>query len=1026
MNNAQASILRAVFLLEISLFATLRMAALDPHTLISQYGHTVWRAQDGFISEGNSITQTTDGYIWIVEGHTLFRFDGVKFSRWTPPNNQSLPTTLVNVVLGARDGSLWIGTSGGLSHWRDGRLTNYETTPESPGIYKILQDHAGRIWVSRYRINDGMGSLCWAKEIALECYGEKQGNPADYAMDVTEDSKGNIWFGGRALYKWHEGSFVTYFNEQARNQTGDGVDVVAAAPSGEVWAGFDGTGPRAGIQYFLNGKWASYIVPGFDGRNFNAGALFVDSRKTLWIGTNSNGLYHIHHGWADHYGSADGLSNDHVNAIYEDREGNLWVGIDGGIDLFRDNAVIDYSKPQGLTGSDVTSVLAPGGAVWVGARTGLNLIPTGTFSPIRSQKIPGHYVAAMFVDSRGQVWLGADDGVFVYKNGRYAEVRWPNGTPHEQASAFAEDRAGNLWALMHDDSGPGNTHLLMIQDQHVRQDLSLGSDRSSYLGGDRQAGIWVLSFDGKLTHYIDGRAQESVQLGQAYGTYGLEVDAHNTIWVGANTGLYRWSDGHLTLLSPKNGLPCSRVYSFIQDDQGSLWLRTECGILRITADEWKRWLKHPEGKVSFETFKALDGVYSNQTPNLTQPSVAKSRDGRLWFVAGDSVEMVNPDRPTNAIPPPVHIEEVIADHKRYDSLDKVAVPHLRNELEIDYTALSYKIPQKVLFRYKLEGHDIEWNDVGTRREAFYTDLPPRKYRFRVIACNNDGVWNEAGASLDFSILPAWYQTAWFRALCAAAFLLLLWLAYQLRLRQLQHQFNIGLEAQVNERMRIARELHDTLLQSLQAAVFQFQAARRLLLRNADNAMAVVDEAIQAAEGGIKEGRTAIGDLRPEPVAQRSLSELLNATGRELAEAHKLKGYAPSYQVLVEGRQQALSPMLQDEIYRISREVIRNAFLHAVASHIEVEIRYDQDQLRLRIRDDGKGIDPRILEAGGASGHFGIPGMRERALRIGSRLEFWSQEGAGTEVQFTVPASMAYPKRRDGHQFRFFRTAGRDE
>jgi signal transduction histidine kinase len=308
----------------------------------------------------------------------------------------------------------------------------------------------------------------------------------------------------------------------------------------------------------------------------------------------------------------------------------------------------------------------------------------------------------------------------------------------------------------------------------------------------------------------------------------------------------------------------------------------------------------------------------------------------------------------------------------------------------------------------------------------YSNLAPRHYTFRVIACNSSGMWNEAGATLDFFIVPAYYQTAWFRALCVVAFFVALWALYQLRLLQIQRQFATGLETRVGERLRIARELHDTMLQSFQGAAFQFQAARKLLLRKTDNAMQAVDDAIVAAEVAIEEGRSAIRDLRPEPAAQRNLSELLDAAGRELATAYELNGQAPSYRVLVEGKQQGLSPMLQDEVYRISREVIRNAFAHAIASHIEVEIRYDDDQLRLRVRDDGKGIDPKILEAGGQSGHFGIPGMRERAQRIGAHLDFWSEVGAGTEVELTVPSSMAYQKRRNGHRFRLFQRAGKDE
>jgi len=296
----------------------------------------------------------------------------------------------------------------------------------------------------------------------------------------------------------------------------------------------------------------------------------------------------------------------------------------------------------------------------------------------------------------------------------------------------------------------------------------------------------------------------------------------------------------------------------------------------------------------------------------------------------------------------------------------------------------------------------------------------------VIASNSSGLWNGTESAIAVDVLPAVWQTWWFRsalvvlAVCGAL------LFYRLRLLQLKHQFNLRFEERVAERTRIARELHDTLLQSFQGIAFQLQAARKLLLRKADNATAVLDEAILGTEEAIQEGRSAIRDLRPEPAAQRNLSELLDAVGRELATAQELNGQAPTYRVLVEGKQKNVSPMLQDEVYRISREVIRNAFAHAAANHIEVEIRYDQDQLRLRVRDDGKGIDPKVLRAGGQPGHFGIPGMRERAQRIGAHLDFWSELGAGAEVELTVPASLAYQTPRGGHRSRLFRWMGRHE
>jgi len=426
-----------------------------------------------------------------------------------------------------------------------------------------------------------------------------------------------------------------------------------------------------------------------------------------------------------------------------------------------------------------------------------------------------------------------------------------------------------------------------------------------------------------------------------------------------------------------------------------------------------------------------DGVTSQAIPYYYRPQVTESLDGKLWFVNLDGVSTYDPRHlPFNKLPPPVHIEQITADRKTYDSASYengyVSLPARVRDLAIDYTALSFVAPEKVHFRFKLEGQDTDWREVINSRHVEYSNLAPKRYRFLVKASNNSGVWNETGAFLDFSIAPAYYQTTWFRSVCMAVFLVLLWGMYRFRVQQLHHQFAIGLEARVNERTRIARELHDTLLQSFQGVAFQLQAARNLLVRKSDNAEGALDEAVVAAEEAIKEGRSAIRDLRPEQAAHRDLPQLLNDVGRELAAIREMDAHVPSYRMVVEGKQEELSPMLQDEIYRISREVIRNAFTHAIAANVEVEIRYDKDQLRLRIRDDGKGIDPRVLEGDGPSGHYGIPGMRERAQRIGAQLEFWSEMGAGTEVQLTVPASIAYQKRRSGHRFRLIGRAGKDE
>jgi Signal transduction histidine kinase len=384
----------------------------------------------------------------------------------------------------------------------------------------------------------------------------------------------------------------------------------------------------------------------------------------------------------------------------------------------------------------------------------------------------------------------------------------------------------------------------------------------------------------------------------------------------------------------------------------------------------------------------------------------------LWFVQSGGVSVIDPRRlPFNNLPPPVHIEKVSADDKDYEISNGMQLPAGVRNLAIDYTALSFVVPEKVHFRYKLEGQNRNWREVVNDREIQYTNLAPGTYRFRVLACNSSGVWNEQGASLEFVILPMWYQTNWFRALCAATFLALLWALYQLRLRQLARQFNMRLEERVGERTRIARDLHDTLLQSFHGVMLHFQTGINQLPERPGEAQKTLEKAMHQAKHAIVEGREAIQGLRSSVVETNDLAMAMRTLGEQLA----ADSNSTAFQVHMEGTSRDLHPILRDEVYRITGEGIRNAFRHADAKQIEVEIHYDDRRLRVRVRDDGKGIDPKLLSDDGREGHFGLRGMRERAKLIGGKLTVWSELDAGTELELSIPAARAYTTATDGQQ-----------
>ena len=420
------------------------------------------------------------------------------------------------------------------------------------------------------------------------------------------------------------------------------------------------------------------------------------------------------------------------------------------------------------------------------------------------------------------------------------------------------------------------------------------------------------------------------------------------------------------------------------------------------------WAASPNRTIQAEVFDSSDGIRgrANGTAGYS-PQVAKSMDGKLWFATDEGASVVDPRHlPFNKLPPPVHIEQVTADRKTYEASSQLRLPPLVRDLQIDYTALSFVAPEKVRFRYKLEGRDRNWQDAGNRRQAFYNDLSPRNYRFRVAASNNSGVWNETGASFDFAIAPAYYQNIWFQASCVAAFLGLVWALYRYRLHQVAREFNVRLEERVGERVRIARELHDTLLQTVQGFMLRLQVVNEMLPPG--KAKEELEETLEVGDQAIIEGRDTVHDLRSQLTTK--LPSAVRALGDELA-----SGSSATFRLVVEGPVLNLNPIVRDELYRIAREALRNAFAHAKAKHIEAEITYDHWLFRLRIRDDGEGIPAEILDEG-RSGHFGLAGMRERAKQIGWKLTIWSGAGAGTEIDVIVAGSVAYAKPPVGSRF----------
>jgi signal transduction histidine kinase/streptogramin lyase len=659
---------------------------------------------------------------------------------------------------------------------------------------------------------------------------------------------------------------------------------------------------------------------------------------------------------------------------------------------------------EGLGNDEALGVLASrDGAIWVANKGSLDHIDKeGAVSSIRWGKgLPGDQVTAMLEDRAGNLWMGVYDGLYLFENGRFRRIPEPDHQPLGLVLAMTEDADGNIWAFC---SGKSRK-LIRIRDSQVREEFPTSQVPLGRIAADPQKGIWIgPRSGGSLVLFRDG-VQKNFPTGSPANlrTNHLIAQSDGSVLAALDDGLVGLRQGQVQRMTTKNGLPCNAVYSFIEDKEKRWWLLAECGIITLPDAELQRWWANPEAVLRTQLYDALDGARPRR---FGINSATLSPDGRVWFATGSLVQMLDPSQLSQkALPAQTYIESVVVDRKEFPaSVNLQLAPHPR-DLQINYTSPTFLIPQRVKFRYRLDGYDHDWHDAGTRRQAFYTDLPPGNYSFSVIAYNSDSVWSNSPTTFHFTVTPALYQTRWFRLSLLILFLALLWAAYQLRVRQLATQFNRTFEARVSERTRIARELHDTLLQSFQGLLLRFQSAANLLPERPYEARQRLDNAIQQAAEAVTEGRDAVQGLRSSAFETNDLANALAAITQELTK-ESAAGESPVIDLEVEGAPCGLNPLVRDEAYRIGCEALRNAFRHAQARRITVEIRYDKPYFRLRVRDDGKGIDEDSMQRQPA-GHFGLPGMRERAQIVGGRLEVRSKLNSGTQVELSIPGTIAY-------------------
>jgi ligand-binding sensor domain-containing protein len=924
------------------------------------------------------INQDRAGMLWLANADGLHRLDPAagmfRHYSYDPTDPASLSSSKVRSTYEDREGTLWVCTLAGLDAFdrRTEKVTERIplNVPDAREV-RALEDHAGVLWIT-YTSGNGLAS--WDRHSRrLTLYSFKDREPPDSqlsgASGIHEDADGNLWLAtyGSGLVKIDPSrrSAVRYRNSPLDPDSinNDMLSSVFEDREGNIWAGSGAGGVNRFQRKPLPFRRYRQDIDNPQSLLLTAvSSVYADSRDNIWVGSSAGltrldgktGLYSF---FKKAGGGAASLSNTFVVSIAEDRFGYMWFGTYGG----------------GLNRYDPR---------------------TGTFAAFRHNPADSHslsndIVYALMVDRQGTLWAGTDDGLNRLEDavtGRFRSWKAGSaGSTSQQVPAIVQDPKGVLWLV----SG-------------TLQRFDPATERfTSY------------TFDFSGTGKVD-RQSSSTLVASATTTVNsfLAIDHLGVLWVATPNGLLRFNreSEEFTTYDQRDGLPASSVLGIVEDRNGDLWIGTDGGLSRF----------NPRTK-TFTNYYETDGLAGNAFEGF--PAACQSQRGQVFFGSKSGLTSFWPEQIVEqpSVPPVVltgfslrnqpvapGAGSVLANSITFTP--SLTLSHDQNLFSFEFAALSFVDPARNQYRYMLEGLDHSWNRVDPEhRLATFTTLPSGDYTLRVQGSNNRGVWNEQGVALHLEVLPPWWGTWWFRSVCAVVFVLLLWAALRFRVGQLQQEFNMRLEGRVEERTRIARDLHDTLLQSFQGLMPVFQTARNLLPAQSDRAAEVLDEGLHDAADAIVEGRNAIQNLRAQPSLDPDLGSLLDTAGKELAQSREAEGSAPAFRVVVEGPRLALDPLLRDEIYRIGREVLRNAFRHAHASGIEAEIRYDRDMFRLRIRDDGRGIDSSILKEGVRTGHWGLPGMHERAKTIGGHLTIWSEPGAGTEAELTVPARIAYTK-----------------
>jgi signal transduction histidine kinase/ligand-binding sensor domain-containing protein len=968
-------------------------AAIDPTRTLGQSMQRIWQMQQGLPRAAIlSILQSDSGYLWLGTQEGLVRFDGVQFTTLRDVDGVALEKLWVQDLHEDASHNLWVATDGaGLIRLRGATAKHYTQADGLPSddIRQTVSDPKGNLWIATA---DGLARLDTVAD-RITVFRSPQGPATNDLRALCFADDGALWIGG-------DGNRITIFSDAKFALRGiaslpaDGsVRALLRAPDGTVWAG-----TSDGLVRF--GEGDDQLFTTAQGLAHDSVLCLAAGRNgTLWAGT-KEGFSRFHDGEIDSFNTRDGLSQSTVYAVCEDREGSLWVGTKHGLNQFIDRRTIPFTSKEGLPSNDAGPVLQDAaGIIWVGTLgAGLAHFDGRRFSVLTTEDgLASNTIWTLAAGDDGDLWIGTTAGLNRLRDGRIVETfTTERGLPSNFVRCLCRDRKGTLWVGTAAGLavGQGERFVQPPGDPGTPIRALVDHQSGAVPSGEQPAVEIVAAIEG------GGLCRATTDRLESFTTTGsiprdvdtFFEDADGWLWMGTQgAGLLLLRGEKLISLTTKDGLYDDDIFGIVADDQDRLWMACSKGIFFVSRSDLRRFAVRELKTVESTPFSPMDSLRTIECKGGVQPAVWKMDDGRIWFSTIRGLILIDPKRLERILPPlPVAVEEVIVNGKSEEPQQVASLPPGDTNLEFRYTALSFVAPTRITFRYRLDGFDSDWIEAGSRREAFYTNLSPGNYEFRVAARSVGGPWQEAATPLALTLEPYFYQTRWFMPLCGSLLVFSGWAAYRLRVRRIKEHLRLVLA----ERSRIARELHDTLMQGFSGVTMEMQALSARLAPSDERR--TLEEIIRDAGICLREARRSVAGLRRAREGESGLSTAIEQAARQLTETHDLR-----LKLELERSPPGLSDEVQYNLLRIAQEAVNNAVKHSGCRNIEVGLACTPARLRLSIGDDGVGFG--TLDGNRPQpGHYGLIGMRERATQIGATIDVDSQPGRGTRICVSLP------------------------